>query len=670
MTAPPRPEDELARRAALRSFGILDTPPEQAFDDLARLAAAICGTPMAAVSLIDDERQWLKSAIGFEGRESPRELAFCAHAIAGDRPLMVVPDTLRDRRFADHPGVTGEPRLRFYAGAVVRESHGHALGTICVMDRRPREITPQQEDALEALARQAMALLDLRRQTAQSAHEAAARESAERHNAEREDLYRTVVAAMQEGILLLDGKGDIVACNTSAERILGRPGHDLVGTSALDPALALRHADGTLVTRDWHPLAAALATGTASTDVVLGVPTPAGDVRWIELDAQPLFEPGTTRLKGLVASFSDITARRRAEEAMLQSEDLTRSVIENMLGGLITIDTRGSIEIVNPAAEQLFGYKADELIGRPLSVLVPDTVGDKKAFLRDALPRAVGRVSEWEGLRKDGTVFPFELSMFAFETANGVRYAGSLRDISERRALDRMKDEFVATVSHELRTPLTSIAGSLSLMAAGVVGELPEEAAEMVDVARRNSARLLTLINDLLDLERTQTGRLDMHPAPAAAKDAIARAVEAVRGFAEEKRVKVDVEAAEGSMFADADRVVQVLVNLLSNAVKFSPPGRPVTVRAHETEDNVEFQVQDHGRGIPAAFVNSVFERFTQVHASDAREKGGTGLGLAICRAIVVQHGGHIGVESEEGRGSTFWFTIPRKGPGAEEARA
>jgi hypothetical protein len=356
----------------------------------------------------------------------------------------------------------------------------------------------------------------------------------------------------------------------------------------------------------------------------------------------------------------DMTERKRAEDALRASEARTRAMIDNMLGGLITTDSRGRIESLNPAAERIFGYTSEELIGQPVHLLVPEAAsaaGDD--FLKAAYQRAIGRITEWAGRRKNGEAFPFELSLFEFRTPAGRHFAGSIRDVSERHEVERLKKEFVSTVSHELRTPLTSIRGSLGLLAGGALGELPAEAKEVIEIAERNTIRLISLINDILDLERLESGKLEMRFAPTLLASVLARSLEAVRAFADQQTVALEAGPSSAMMLADEDRLVQVMVNLLSNAVKFSPAGSTVAIVTKETPRWVEVRVKDSGRGIPEAHLGAIFERFKQLEASDARQKGGTGLGLAICKAIIEQHQGTIGVESEEGQGSTFWFRVP-----------
>lgn len=230
--------------------------------------------------------------------------------------------------------------------------------------------------------------------------------------------------------------------------------------------------------------------------------------------------------------------------------------------------------------------------------------------------------------------------------------ADELADASAR------KQELMQMVAHDLRTPLTSIQASLSLMSLGILGELPEKAIKQVDVAEKSSSRLISLINDLLDIEKLEAGKMEMDSRNIELAPVIQSGVEAVQEFANQRKVSIDVKPTDVSVFADGDRLVQVLVNLLSNAIKYSPETGVVTIETVVAQ-MIEVRIIDQGRGVPAKFKEAIFQRFQQVDISDSKEKKGTGLGLPICKAIVEAHGGKIGVESEPGQGSTFWFRVP-----------
>ena len=235
-----------------------------------------------------------------------------------------------------------------------------------------------------------------------------------------------------------------------------------------------------------------------------------------------------------------------------------------------------------------------------------------------------------------------------------------IEDITERKEVERLKDELVSVVGHELRTPLTSIRGSLGLLEAGVAGELPAEAAEMVRIARENTERLTRLVEETLDLERLHAGRVELEVRSVTPVELLASSAQVVQPVADAAGVELSWEApADLELIVDPDRIVQALVNLVANAIKFSPRGATVRTMVKAHGANVLLSVMDEGRGIPPDQLETIFERFRQVDASDHREKGGTGLGLPISRAIIEQHAGRIWAESEPGEGATFRFTLP-----------
>ncbi len=241
-------------------------------------------------------------------------------------------------------------------------------------------------------------------------------------------------------------------------------------------------------------------------------------------------------------------------------------------------------------------------------------------------------------------------------------YIGSCFDISDRRELEKLKDEFVSVVSHELRTPLTSIQGALDLLAGGALVDRPDYAQHMLKIGAKNADRLVRLINDILDIERIESGKVTMIKQACDTAHLITSAADTVRDLTRQAEVKLEVNPLPARIWADSDRIIQVLVNLLSNAIKFSSAGSTVWLTAKKDPENssqIIFQVRDRGRGIPEQKLESIFGRFQQVDASDSRKKGGTGLGLAICRSIVQHHDGQIWAESTLGEGSSFFFTLP-----------
>ncbi len=387
---------------------------------------------------------------------------------------------------------------------------------------------------------------------------------------------------------------------------------------------------------------------------------------------EPITEPALDAMATVADEIALGIDRERAAESLRASEAITRSIIESMLEGLVITDASMQIRSVNSAAERIFGYGRGELLGQPLTCLIPNDGGDApQEFMRQARIRAMGRVTEWIGRRKSGDVFPMELSLFDFWTAEGRHYGGAVKDLSERREVDRLKREFVSTVSHELRTPLTSIRGALGLVAGGAAGPLSTQAKGLLDIALKNSERLARLVNDILDTEKIEAGQLEFKMEELAVEPLLDAAVEGIRPYADGFGVALDVEndTPDVRVRADADRLTQVITNLLSNAVKFSPRGRTVRVVTSRRQSIVRIEVRDHGPGIPEDFRSRIFGRFQQADSSDTRQKGGTGLGLAITRLIVEQLGGSVGFETQLGQGSTFWVDLPVLDVGAVAIR-
>ena len=232
-------------------------------------------------------------------------------------------------------------------------------------------------------------------------------------------------------------------------------------------------------------------------------------------------------------------------------------------------------------------------------------------------------------------------------------------DITQRKEIERMKSEFVSVASHEMRTPLTSIHGVIKLLSAGHLGHLSPKGVEMADMALRNSDRLVRLVNDVLDLERMESGKDTIQRRHCNSAELIKQAVEILQPMAQKQQIILETELDSWDLWVDRDLILQTITNILSNAIKFSPPKSKILLTSKLRDNQVLFAIQDWGRGIPLNKLETIFERFQQVDASDSRQKGGTGLGLAICRHIVEQHEGKIWVESVYGKGSTFFFTIP-----------
>lgn len=384
-----------------------------------------------------------------------------------------------------------------------------------------------------------------------------------------------------------------------------------------------------------------------------------------------------SNITGFVGIGSDISERKRSEERLRMAQEERRNLskaLESAVEGISQLDSEGRYLAVNPAYARITGYKSGEMIGMDWRLTVhPEDLDKLIAAYQIML--ANGKVEvEAKGIRKDGSVFDKEVVMVKAynQQREFIGHYCFMKDISDRREVERLKDEFVSVVSHELRTPLTSISGALDLLANGVLQTQPKEAQRMLNIAAKNTDRLVRLINDILDIERIESGKIQMSKQVCDASDLMTQSTEAMEEMAEQLGITLSTSTISARLWADPDRIIQVITNLLSNAIKFSDPGSTVCLSG-EIINNLSpphplppssapyllFKVTDTGRGIPADKIESIFERFQQVDASDSRQKGGTGLGLAICRSILQYHGGVIWAESTLGEGSRFYFTLP-----------
>ncbi len=364
------------------------------------------------------------------------------------------------------------------------------------------------------------------------------------------------------------------------------------------------------------------------------------------------------------------TTLRQLHHVAAQAKEFSRSIelILNSAGeGIFGLDMDGAVTFVNPAGAGILGYEVDDLLGRRMHDIAHHTRADGTPNLWEDCPAFMAlklgtfQSSDLEMFwRQDGSHFPvdFIANPMYDEPGKVIGAVVTFRDISERYEIDRMKSEFVSTVSHELRTPLTSIRGSLGLLGSGLLGQVGEKGEKMLSIAISNTDRLIRLINDILDIERLESGNVSLQLTRLSAADLLRESVENMRAFAAGSGVALEFEGGDVDVLGDHDRLIQTLTNLLSNAVKFSPEGSRVVASAERHGRLARFAVHDRGRGIPPDKLDLIFERFQQVDASDAREKGGTGLGLPISRSIVLEHGGTIWAESTPGR-TTFYFTIP-----------
>ncbi len=389
-----------------------------------------------------------------------------------------------------------------------------------------------------------------------------------------------------------------------------------------------------------------------------------GSYRWVA-DTGKAKGDAQGNIIRMVGAMTDITLRKQAESDLRDSEARVHAIVDSVTDAIIVIDRVGGISSINPAAERIFGYSSQEVVGRNVSYLMPEpyrSEHDKYIhhYFSTGEARVMGKARELTGQRKNGEEFPMELAVARMIVKDEIMFTGIVRDITERKKIDRMKAEFVSTVSHELRTPITAIRGSLGLVAGGALGTVPEKMHALIDIAYSNTERLLRLINDILDIEKIESGKLDVVLKNQMLLPLIEQSLVENQAYAEQFGVQYQLVKSgyDVAVNVDAGRLMQIMANLLSNAAKFSPAQDTVTTNLTVQGDRVRIAVSDRGPGIPEAFRDKVFQKFTQADSSDTRKKGGTGLGLAISKVLVEQMHGTIEYETSA-QGTCFYFTLP-----------
>jgi protein-histidine pros-kinase len=467
-----------------------------------------------------------------------------------------------------------------------------------------------------------------------------------------------------DAILMVNITGRIVFVNSQAERVFGYDHGELFG-KPVEVLLPDRFRGTHHVHRARFfsaPRTRAMGAGLELYGVRRN-----GEEFPVEISLSPLItDEGTI----VMSAVRDVTERREAEQKF-------RSLLESAPDAMVIVARDGRIALVNSQTERLFGYRREDLLGKPVEVLVPERYrakhsGHRGGFFSQPRARSMGAGLELHGLRRDGSEFPVEISLSPLETEEGLFVSSAIRDATDRKRYEqalqeanRLKSVFLANMSHELRTPLNAIIGFSEFLIDGKVGALTDKQKEYLTDVLNSGRHLLHLINDVLDLSKVEAGKMEIRAEPFSVRQAIEEVCTGTASMAASKKIAVERKIADtlDEVTLDRQKFIQVLYNLLSNALKFSEEGASVYIGARQRDGSLELSVRDTGMGIRREDLERLFVEFQQLDSGSTRRFEGTGLGLALTKKLVEVQGGSIGVESDRGQGSTFTVLLPLSPP-------
>ena len=648
--------DEILRLGVLHDQAVLDTPPEARFDRITAMAAAHFKVPIALVSLVDTDRQWFKSCIGLEVRETERGWAFCDHAIQlGAHAVLVVEDATLDARFKDNPLVTGTPHIRFYAGATLTTSEGVNLGSLCVIDTEARPAPAEADLAhLRALADLVVDQIDL-----------------SRARKELDDRHRILDLGER-----LSGTG-YWTLNTQTGTVFWSPqvyaihGEDpATYNPSLSDALAFYIEEDRKLVSDLIKTRSENGQGWEFDAILVRADGSRRNVRSLA----EVQRDTTGRVTGFFGVFKDLTDERKAIETAVEQERRYRLLADNVSDVIATYSPDGIFSYLSPSIRELLGYSPEELIGRtPYDIMVPEDHDRVAREFRQAAKTRLPLTVEYRAVTKGGSVRWLEArSRFQRDENDVIREINdSVRDVTERREREmalaearavaedaaRTKADFLANMSHEIRTPLNGVLGFAEVLSNS---ELDHDQRRYLDRIRTAGKGLSALIDDILDFSKIESGKMTTElrafDLKGLATDVVDLTQVSVGGRLDLKLAFDD--GVSTWVMGDEQRIRQVLLNLLGNAAKFTLEGS-VRLRAGISAGQLELRVIDTGIGISAEALSRLFQGFTQADTAVGRRYGGTGLGLNISRSLARLMHGDVTLESQPDVGTTAIFTLP-----------
>lgn len=660
MSTAPLPPNEQERLAALYAYHILDTATEKDFDELTELASAICGTPIALISFVDKDRQWFKSHHGLNVSETDRALSFCAYAINKPDDLMQVEDAQKDERFKNNLLVTGEPNITFYAGVPLVDEGGYALGSLCVIDRERRQLTNVQQSALKILAAQVISKLKLRKKLLEL----------ETAGKRIHKLNSLLTNKEQEAMQIIEHTPLAMALHI---------GEDMTIRFANKPMLKAWGKDemvfGMPFSKALPELAALDFPRTMRQVYRKGISYEQTEAHMSYLHQGQIkefyYNYGFTPLKlpdghvwGILNTAHDVTKVVKSRQTVELAEERLRLAVQSADLGTFFMNTETREFVPSARMKELFGYKANDTM--PYEAALNQITAECRQQVRQAIEVAItggeaydmeypvigyhDKVQRW--VRATGKVYP------SAEHGQAPFFSGTLLDITERKQDEQRKNDFIGMVSHELRSPLTSISGYIQMLNLKASKNNDEVIVDIAVKAKRQVERMLALVSGFLDVARMGEGKIKLNLKPFDMAALIKEAKDESLATVTTHHVVFDTVNAT-LVEADQDKIVQVLTNFINNAVKYSPKGSTIQVACITQNDMAYVSVSDEGMGIAAKDQPHVFDRFYRVESERMTTVKGFGIGLYICKEIIARHGGTIGVHSELGKGSSFWFKLP-----------
>jgi PAS domain S-box-containing protein len=648
------------RLRVLNALAILDTPPEKSFDDLNALTAAICEVPICLISLVESNRQWFKSEIGLGIKQTPIEQSICAHAIALDEYLEVE-DTHLDVRTADNPLCMGDKPFRFYAGALLRTSEGWPLGTLCVLDYKPRVLSPIQRQTLQVHADNIIKQLELRR--ALASEEAIIAELGS-----RKKNLRLIFNNVPSRIWLKDDKNRILQLNESAAESMNITVSDGEGadTYKLFPEMAKKYHDDDLEV---------IESGKARLGIIEEYTPIDGSAGWVSTDKIPYTDPQTGQKLVLVIA-TDIT-----ELKVLKEQALIEKQFKTFVGAApdatLIIDVNGIITYVNKRAEDLFDYEREQLVGRAAADLLPENswanlLADREEPTSSSDQRPAISGFESNGRIKDGTSIPVEINLSAVGTPERPLVSASIRDTSRRKSIEARSEKLqlelahaarvttmgqMATgLAHELNQPLTAIVQSTdaAMFEAKQGNNDPTEIIEILGELEAQALRAGDIIQEMRQFVKKDEGKSETFDL----NDLIQQSVRLVKSSADKENIEIEIITGDLKPVTGMRvQLIQVLVNLIQNSIQAitgsENQGRKIIIKTINEDRCVMVIVEDTGPGIPRDL--DLFAPFVTTNTA------GMGMGLPICRSILQSHDSELKHDSAYEGGARFRFTLPVK---------